>query len=377
MKILFINCVCGIRSTGRICSDLALEYEKLGYDVRIAYGREDAITEESKRWAMKIGNWFSLRIHALLTRMFDLHGTGACSWLTTRRFIRWAESWKPNIVWLHNIHGYYLNYELLFTWLKKHPEIEVKWTLHDCWAFTGHCSHFQFAQCERWQEGCFSCLEKHVYPAVIGFSRAKKNWEQKRNAFCGIRNMQLITPSRWLAELTRKSFLRDYPVQVINNKINQNVFHKCNSDFKEKSGIGSKILILGVASVWDRRKGLQDFIELRSLLGDDYEIVLVGLTDSQIKTLPNGILGISRTNNVEELVKIYSAADWFFNPTHEENYPTVNLEARACECNVITYDTGGAAETVEGYNKAWVLRGGEKTPLCCAQIIKETFIERF
>ena len=367
MKLLIINSVCWIGSTGRIGAAIAFDYERRGWEVKLAYGRDACVPEHCRKWAIKIGNGLSVKLHGILTRLFDWHGTGLCSRISTKRFLKWAEEWNPDEIWLHNLHGYYINYELLFAWIKRHPEMTVKWTLHDCWAFTGHCSHFLLTNCERWKTGCYGCPEKREYPSAFGLSSARANWERKRTAFCGVKNMRLITPSKWLADLTRESFLKEYPVEVVHNTIDLSVFKPTASNFRERMGLNGKTIILGVASVWDRRKGLVDFLVLNNLLGKDKIgkticIVLVGLTGRQIASLPSGIIGIARTNSATELAEIYSAADWFFNPTHEDNYPTVNIEARACGCKIATYDTGGAAETTEGYDKAWVLKGEDKCP---------------
>lgn len=369
MKLLIINAVSGIGSTGRIAAKIAEEYEAKGWEVCVGYGRGASVPEGCRKWAVRIGSSLSVRLHGVLTRLFDWHADRICSWWATRKFLKWAEEWKPDLLWLHNLHGYYINYELLFQWIKKHPEIEVMWTLHDCWAFTGHCSHFLLTDCDRWKSGCWGCPEKGEYPASKLLSAAKANWKRKRNAFCGVKNMRLIAPSKWLADLTRQSFLKEYPVEVVHNTIDTSIFKPAQSNFRERMGLNGKTMILGVANVWDHRKGLQDFLSLRRLLdarndktGQTHFIILVGLTDRQISSLPPGIIGIARTNSASELAEIYSAADWFFNPTHEDNYPTVNLEARACGCKVVTYDTGGSGETVEGYDKAWVLKGTDKSP---------------
>lgn len=369
MKLLLINAVCGTGSTGRIVANIASKYEAKGWEVKVAYGRDSYVPASCRMWAVRIGNGPSVRFHGILTRMFDQHGSGLCSRIATKRFLKWAEAWSPDVVWLHNLHGYYINYELLFAWIKQHPEMEIKWTLHDCWAFTGHCSHFLLTDCKRWKTRCYGCPEKREYPAALGLCAAKANWERKRNAFCGVTNMRLITPSKWLANLTRESFLKEYPVEVVHNTIDTSVFKRTQSDFRSRYGLDGKVVILGVASVWDRRKGLQDFFALRKLLdskddktGQTCFIILVGLTERQISALPSGMMGVARTNSVAELAEIYSAADWLFNPTHEDNYPTVNLEARACGCKIATYDTGGASETVEGCDKAWVLKGEDKSP---------------
>lgn len=368
-RLLLINCVCGIRSTGRICSDIAREYEGKGYDVRVAYGRMDELDKESSRWAVKIGDRLSRNIHAVLTRLFDLHGTGFCSYFATKKFLKWAEEWNPDVIWLHNIHGYYLNYRLLFYWIKRHPEKEVKWTLHDCWAFTGHCAYFTAVGCSKWKSGCRSCPSKGDYPRSVLFSRSEKNLKEKMQSFSGVKRMSLITPSKWLADLTRESFLRQYPVAVVNNKIDTNVFKPTKGDFRKRFNLENKIIILGVASTWDKRKGLEDFLRLRRMLDDRYAIVLVGLSKKQIADLPRNIIGIGKTNSSRELAELYSSADWFFNPTYEDNYPTVNLEASACGCRVVTYDTGGAAETIDGYDRGCVLRGSERNISAFAKIL--------
>lgn len=362
MRLLLVNSVCGIRSTGRIVADIAKEYEAKGWEVKIAYGREPYVPEHCKRWAVRVGNWFDLHIHALITRLWGDHAIGLCSRRATKKFLRWANEYNPDLLWLHNIHGYYLNAELLFSWIKTRPEMKVKWTLHDCSAFTGRCSYFTMSGCEQWKSGCVKCPTPCGYKSYYVFGGAARTYNINKRTYLGVKYMTLITPSKWLADLTRQSFLREYPVEVVHNTIDLAIFKPTPSDFRARTGLADKILILGVASAWDRRKGLQDFLSLRCLLDENFVIVLVGLTDKQIAILPAGIVGIARTNSAKELAEIYSAADWFFNPTKEENYPTVNLEARACGCRIVTYDTGGCAETVEGYDRAWVLKGDDKTP---------------
>lgn len=361
-RLLLINSVCGIRSTGRICADIAKAYEAQGWEVQIAYGRMATVPADCRKYAVRIGGTWGVWLHLLLTRLFDWHGTDPCSYFATKKFLKWAEAWRPDAVWLHNIHGYYLNFPLLFRWIKRHPEMEVRWTLHDCWAFTGHCSHFLWTGCTRWQTGCRRCPEKGEYPKSWLFSQAARNWLLKKRAFCGVKKMTLITPSKWLVDLTRESFLKDYPVEVVPNTIDTATFKPTPSDFKTRRGLVGQTIVLGVASAWDKRKGLDDFLRLRTLLSAHYVLVLVGLTMQQIASLPKGVMGIACTNSKKELAELYSAADWFFNPTREDNYPTVNLEAVACGCRVVTYDTGGSAETVEGVSSAIVLRGTDKSP---------------
>lgn len=343
MKVLFINSVCGIRSTGRICAEQAERLAAEGHEVKIAYGRVDEVPEKYEKYAVRIGTDWDTRAHALRTRLTD--GCGFGSRRATRRFLAWAEEYQPDLLWLHNIHGYYINVEMLFAWIRRRPEMQVRWTLHDCWAFTGHCAHFTFAGCERWKNGCFSCPERARYPASA-WDGSRRNWARKKAAFSGVSRMQLITPSHWLAGLVRQSFLGQYPVEVEHNRIDTEVFKPTPGDFRRRYALEDKRIVLGVASVWDRRKGLDDFVKLAGLLDERCAVVLVGLTEKQAKAMPANVLAIPRTNDARELAEIYTAADVFVNPSYEDNYPTVNLEAQACGTPVVTYDTGGCRETL-------------------------------
>ena len=360
-KILIVNVVCGRGSTGRIAAEIGERYAREGWEVKFGDGQFLPAPKRYALWCVSIGSKWEVRIHQLLTRVFDWHGTGICSYFATRRFIKWAEAWKPDLLWLHNIHGYYLNYPMLFRWIKRHPNMEVKWTLHDCWAFTGHCSHFMTTGCLKWETGCGNCPEKRSYPASLIFDSSKKNWIKKKSSFTGVKRLSLVAPSKWLAGLIQRSLLKEYSVDVIHNTINTSIFRPTHGNFIAKTRLFGKVIVLGVANNWNLCKGLSDFIKLRKLLDDKYIIVLVGLSSNQLKSLPQGIIGLARTASARELAEIYSAADWFVNPTREDNFPTVNLEAKACGCRVITYDTGGASETIEGYDRGWILVGSDKT----------------
>ena len=343
MKVLIINSVCGIRSTGRICTDMAVEYEAQGYEVKIAYGREN-VPEKFNKYVVRIGTEWNVKLNGVASRLFDNEGFNAKK--QTKKFLEWADKYNPDLLWLHNIHGYYLNIEMLFNWIKSKPQMQVKWLLHDCWAFTGHCSYFTMAKCEQWKTHCLQCCQKKRYPKVLFVDHCKLNFERKKDSFTGVKNMILVTPSQWLADLVKQSFLKNYPVEVRYNAIDTNIFKPTSSDFRKRYGLEDKKIILGVASVWSERKGLNDFIKLSKLLDDTYSIVLVGLSKKQLKTLPKSIIGIKRTSSPQELAEIYTAANVFFNPTYEDNYPTVNLEAQACGTPCITYRTGGSIESV-------------------------------
>lgn len=304
-----------------------------------------------------------VRLDALQTRLDGK--AGFHSKAATRRLLERLDEIEPNVVHLHNLHGYYVNIEMLFEWLAAH-DCKVDWTLHDCWAFTGHCAHFTYVKCDKWKAGCGNgCPQLGTYPKAYSKASCAWNFGQKKRLFNLVPagRMKLITPSQWLANLVGESFLSKYPVEVRHNTIDTSVFKPTPSDFRERYGIGDRFMILGVASPWTERKGLADFVRLAGELDSEkYAIVLVGLSEKQAKEMPAGIVGLTRTDSREELAGIYSTADVFFSPTVEDNYPTVNLEAEACGTPVVTYDTGGCAETVrredscvvEGYGCALV-----------------------
>lgn len=343
MRVLILNEVCGHTSTGKICARMAEKMNEEGNEVRIAYGRDDRIPEKYRKFAVRIGNDFSVRIHGVATRLFDLHGFSSTR--ATKSFLSWAEEYDPDLIWLHNLHGYYINVELLFSWIKSRPDMQVKWTLHDSWSFTGHCA--VLGDCDKWKTGCGACPRKKTYPASILFDGSRRNYERKRKAFTNVKNLSIITPSNWLAGLVKQSYLGQYPVEIVRNSIDKTTFKPTESDFRKRHDIVGKKMILAVSNAWqDPDKGLKDVYKLRKLLGEEYAIVIVGLTDSLMKTLPEGIIGIRKTQDEKELAGIYTTADILFNPTYMDNYPTVNLEAEACGTRVITYSSGGAAETI-------------------------------
>ena len=277
---------------------------------------------------------------------------GFHSKMPTKRLLERLEVIKPDVVHLHNLHGYFVNIELLFKWLAK-QSCKVEWTLHDCWAFTGHCTYFTSVKCGQWRSHCeclTPCPQLNAYPKTFSRRSCSRNFEEKRRLFTGIpsERLKLISPSRWLERMIQQSYLKDYELEVRHNKIDRNVFKPTPSDFRKRYGIGdSSFVILGVASPWTERKGLADFVRLANELDiSKFTIVLVGLSEKQMGDLPVGIIGLERTNSPRELAGIYTSADIFFNPTKEDNYPTVNLEAEACGTDVITYDVGGCGETI-------------------------------
>ena len=342
-KLLQINSVINSGSTGRIVEEIGKTAIRAGWDSYIAYGRNERPSDSK---TIKIGNACDIRIHGLQTRLFDKHGLGSKE--STNNLLIQIETIKPDIIHLHNIHGYYINYEILFRYLNK-TSVPVVWTLHDCWSITGHCSHFTFVDCQKWKNKCYSCPQVNEYPASLLIDRSEKNFKLKKELFTSLSNLTLVPVSSWLGDIIEKSFMKNYPVKIINNGINIEVFKPVNRQtIESKFPLEEKIILLGVASIWSNKKGFSDFIELSRILDEDrYQIVLIGLTKKQIKQLPKHIIGIERTESIQELAELYSISDIYLNPTYEDTFPTTNLEALACGTPVITYNTGGSPEALD------------------------------
>ena len=343
MKTVLINS-CNFGSTGNIMLEIAETAENGGYTAAVCYPQSRDNSRKQKEKDFVIGTRFSRNIHLQLAGITGLNG--CFSYFSTLKLLKKLDKFKPDIIHLHNLHNCYINLSLLFKYIKKH-NIKTVWTLHDCWAFTGHCPYFDIAECAKWKTGCYSCPQYKDYPKSL-FDNSKIMYRLKRKWFTGVKNMTIVTPSEWLAGLVKESYLKDYPVKVINNGIDLNVFKPTESDFRKKYALENKYIVLGVAFGWGKRKGLDVFIELEKRFDKEkYKIVLVGTDDNVDKLLPENIISIHRTQNQTELAKIYSAADVFANPTREENYPTVNMEALACGTPVVTFNTGGSPEMLD------------------------------
>ena len=354
MKYLFINSVAGFGSTGRIAAETCRALMKEGHECVLAFGRNKANCDDVP--TVQIGTPLDFKLHGLRCRLLDDHGFG--SEAATRKFLRWVEGYDPDVIWLHNIHGYYIHIGLLFDYLRTSGK-KIFWTLHDCWSFTGHCSHFDFIGCDRWKTGCHHCPQKGRYPASLLLDNSRGNYVNKQRIFTGIPNLQLIVPSHWLENLVKQSFLKDYPVEVVYNPINREIFRPTPSDFRQQHGLEDKRIILGVASVWDDRKGLEDFYALAKLLDDRYRIVLIGLTEAQIASLPPAILGLPRTDSMQQLAECYTAADLYVSPSTEETFGMTAMEARCCGTEAIVYKGTACEEIVNRFGGIAVDRGAE------------------
>lgn len=344
-KLLQINVTANWGSTGRIAESIGIAALSHGWESIIAYGR---CYNPSKSHLIRVGNGLNTYLHFAEQRIRD--NEGRCSRIATKSLIKRIERIAPDVVQLHNIHDHYLNYQLLFDYLNQ-TDIKVVWTFHDCWSFTGHCFHFVTQECMRWQTGCFKCPMKHVLPKTV-FDDSKKNYDLKKSLFVGCRNLTIVPCSEWMATFVRQSFLKDKRIEVIRNGVDLNVFKPT-----ERSN-GDEFEILAVSNVWNEEKGLKDIFKLREILDKDYRITIVGLTAKQKNDLPDGIVGIQRTQNIHELVCLYSKASVLINPTYADTFPSVNLESLACGTPVITYRTGGSPEAISP-ETGWVLDKGD------------------
>lgn len=341
-KVLQINAGVGFGSTGKIVESIGRMAMKNGYDSYAAYGR---VALPSELHLLKIGSKCDPCLHYIRSLLFDAHGLG--SHRATCTFLKEVEKLAPDIIHLHNIHGYYLNIIDLFAFLKEYGR-PVVWTFHDFWPITGHCAHFTSAKCVKWKRGCRSCPIWNRYPKSIT-DNSSRNYKLKQSLFSQIEDLEIVTVSHWQAEMLKESFLGGKRITTIYNGINLDTFKPVDVDrtyLRDNYGINTKINLLGVATSWSRRKGLERFVELRRLLPEEIGIVLVGLSEKQAKELPAGIVGIHRTSDQSELAHLYSMADIVMNLSEEETFGLTTVEGFACGTPGIVMETTASPELV-------------------------------
>lgn len=352
MKVVQINTF-SYKAAGNIMMNLHNAMINEGIESYVAWGRGRKAENKHEYY---MNDDLGVKMHGLYTRITDKHGFASVS--STKKLLKWIDNINPDIIHLHCIHGYYINIELLFNYIKE-KNIRVIWTQHDCWAFTGHCAYFDATGCEKWKNGCRNCKQLDTYPSSKIMDNSLWNWNMKKNLFSDL-NMTIVTPCHWLSKVIKNSYLGNYQIRVIYNGIDTEIFKHTNSLFKEKYHLEDKKIILGVASEWTERKGLRDLLKLNEILDlDKYKIVIVGVTNKQKKKLKNNIIALNRTENIQELVDIYSASYIYFNPTYEDNFPTTNLEALACGTPVITYKTGGSPECIINKKNGAIVNKGD------------------
>lgn len=330
-------------STGSIMLNIAKAAQEYGYIAYVAYANSRTNKKKNVAGSILIGTLLERNLHLKLAYYTGYNG--CFSQIGTQKFLRQVDALKPDLIHLHNLHNCFINLKMLFEYIKR-KRIPVVWTLHDCWAFTGQCPHFNMVNCEKWQTGCYDCPQFQQYPESR-VDKTQKMYRLKKEWFTGVENLTIITPSQWLADKVAESFLKDYPVKVINNGIDLNLFKPTPSNFRERYRLQGKKVLLGVSSAWGERKGLNIFVELSKMLSDKYVIVLVGLTTEQTHSLPDNIIGLPLTNTPKELAEIYSAADWFINPSMEETMGLVTVEALACGTPAIVSNSTAVPEIID------------------------------
>lgn len=339
MKIAQINITCSAGSTGTICVSVSRLLTEAGMENYILYASGKSSEPVGRRY-MSLPE---IKFQALKAKVSGNYGFQSKA--ATRRLIAELDRIAPDIVHLHNLHSHNVHLGMLFTYLKE-KRIKVFWTFHDCWAFTGYCPHYDMIGCSRWKEdGCGNCPQRTHYSWV--FDRSAGLFAKKKQLFSGL-DLTIITPSQWLADQVKRSFLKECPVEVIHNGIDLSVFSPRESDFRKEYQLENQRILLGVAFGWGQRKGLDVFLRLAKRLDPEkFRIVLVGTDETVDKQLPANVISIHRTADQKELAEIYSAADVLVNPTREDTFPTVNMEALACGTPVVTFRTGGSPETID------------------------------
>lgn len=341
----------GIGSTGRIAEQIGEAAVARGHSSFIAYGRQSRPAASN---SYRVGGLINTLMHGCESFVADRQGLS--SRRATKKLVMWLQKQKPDAVGLHNLHGYYLNYPELFRFLRS-EEVPVLWTLHDCWPFTGHCAHYGRFACTKWRHTCQECPMTHYYPrSLTDFS--KRNFERKQEAFGGLKNLKIITPSVWLKKEVEQSFLSEYSVSVVHNGVDINRFRP-----GERSSRAP--ILLGVANVWTDQKGLSDIGKLRQAIPSSFRIVLIGVSQVQKSRLPVGVEGVAKIKEATDLARWYQRASVFVNPTYNDNFPTTNIEALACGTPVVTYNTGGCAEAVDSHT-GFVVEPGDIRSLAVA-----------
>lgn len=362
MKVLIINASCGNGSTGRIVADLYHMLRNKGHFCKIAFGHGEPRMVPYED-TIRVNNKWGYYIHNVLGKLFDR--AGFFSRQKTKKFVKIIEEYKPDLIHLHNLHGFWINIDILFKELRK-LNIPIVWTLHDCWAYTGHCSHYTTNKCYKWVDGCHACQHLDVYPRSYFVDNSRNNYLKKKVLFTSVDKMTIVTPSKWLAGEVKKSFLGKYPVAPIPNGIDLKTFSRKEFVSRKKFGIPEKEkVLLAVSFVWNKEKGLYDLIELSKKIDkDEYVMVIVGLSARQKETLllPPTIIAIERTSNIDDLVELYSLSDVFLNPSYQETMGMVTAEAIACGTPVIVYDKTAVPEIVDPQS-GFVVKAGDITAM--------------
>lgn len=350
MKVLLISAFCGVGAAGRICCELQNALIERGDDCVVAYGRGKA---QDSEFSYKIANKFDNYFDALKSRFFDSQGRN--STIPTKRLIRLITNYQPDIIHIHVLHGYYLNVISFLNYLSTNYQGQIIITMHDEWLMTGHCSNTGYVHCDKYISGCNHCPQKKAYPSSLIFDCSKSNYRAKKEAFSKMNNLTIVTPSFWLRRVVQNSFLKRFPLVTIRNGIDLKVFQP--QAFDDKT-FGKRKIVLGVANYWTKTKGYEDFLWIAERLPRDIQIVLIGKRKKCV--ISKKIQYVEQTADPKILSVFYSKALVFVNPSYQDILPTVNMEAQACGCPVVCYDSDGMPESVNAISSVIVPKGNKQ-----------------
>jgi glycosyltransferase involved in cell wall biosynthesis len=340
MKIIQINAIYGEKSTGRIVKEIDDLLKTEGYETGIVVPQKISTTDN----VYAIGNAFDWKWHALYTRLTGKQGFASKS--ATKRLLLWLDKQHPDVIHLHNIHGNFVNIDLLFSYIRKN-NIPTVITMHDCWYFTGKCFHFIESNCDSWKTVCQKCPRKLLDIPNYFRDSTTEVFLKKKEMISRLQNVVIVGCSEWITDLAKHSFLCDKPIVTIYNGVDTNVFAPVKNDFRKNHRIDNDFVILGMANKWNLPEN-RFIVDAISNIDGNISIVLVGCKKEDVEYFRpfKNIICVGYVNSQSDLAEIYSSADVFVNLTLADNLPTVNMEAQSCGTPVITYDTGGSPELV-------------------------------
>ena len=338
MKIVQINATAKNGGTGKVCYGISKTLTEKNIENYILFTGKEKATDNLINYATN----FEIKFQALKSKIFGNYGFNSVS--ITKKLIKRLKKIQPDVIHMHNLHGHNANIRMLFDYFEKNPKIKIFWTFHDCWTFTGYCPYYQLSSCEKWKNECSDCPQRKSFSWFC--DKSQKLQKFKKEILLKTK-FTIITPSYWLADVVKHSMFKDYDIEVIHNGIDLGVFKPTDSDFRKRYNLENKKIVLGVSMGWEKRKGLDTFIELSKRLPEKYQVVLVGTTKEIDKQLPSQIISINKIDDQIELAKIYTEADVFVNPTSDEVFGLVNVEALACGTPVVTFNAGGSPECID------------------------------
>lgn len=362
MRVVQINAVCDVGSTGRICRELNDAIIEYGYRGVILYGNGTSEYEFSQ----KVSSDFSVKVHALMARLFGKNS--AYSPGSTLKILNFLRTYKPDVVHLHNLHGNYVNIKPLLRFLAK-ENIPTVLTLHDCWFFTGKCVYYTIVDCENWKKGCQHCPKLRGDIPSWFFDRTGEMWQEKKRLFAAIPRLAVIGVSDWITNEAKQSFLKDAVIlKRIYNWIDLSIFYPRGKEFAGAFGISEdKYSILCIGAGWgEKHYKTKYLLELAQMLPENYEIILAGMVPFADQ-LPENIKAVGYISSTEDLAKLYSACDVYVHLSREDTFGKVIAEAIACGTPAVVFDSTACPEIV-GEGCGQVVPTGDLEAVLCAVI---------